>query len=60
MISKNSISQHLLNDNDSDQIDNHNFVYGHLKNLRKKLTEKGSVDYIQTIYGVGYKFKIAE
>ena len=60
VISKNSISQHLLNDNDSDQIDNHNFVYGHLKNLRKKLTEKGSVDYIQTIYGVGYKFKIAE
>ena len=58
VVSKNSISQHLLNDDDIDQIDNHNFVYSHLKNLRKKLVEKGSEDYIQTIYGIGYKFKV--
>jgi DNA-binding response OmpR family regulator len=60
VVSKNSISQHLLSDSDSEQVDNHNFVYSHLKNLRKKLIEKGSCDYIQTIYGIGYKFKIAE
>jgi len=58
VVSKNSISQHLLNDSDIEQIDNHNFVYSHLKNLRKKLVEKGSEDYIQTIYGIGYKFKV--
>ena len=58
VVSKNSISQHLLNDDDIEQIDNHNFVYSHLKNLRKKLVEKGSEDYIQTIYGIGYKFKV--
>lgn len=60
VVSKNSISQHLLNDDDMEQIDNHNFVYSHLKNLRKKLEEKGSEDYIQTIYGIGYKFKVNE
>jgi DNA-binding response OmpR family regulator len=60
VVSKNSISQHLLNDDDIEQIDNHNFVYSHLKNLRKKLVEKGSEDYIQTIYGIGYKFKVNE
>jgi DNA-binding response OmpR family regulator len=60
VVSKNSISQHLLDDNDIEQIDNHNFVYSHLKNLRKKLMEKSSVDYIKTIYGIGYRFKAAD
>jgi DNA-binding response OmpR family regulator len=31
-------------------------VYTHIKNLRKKLMEKGGQDYLKTIYGVGYKF----
>ena len=60
VVSKNSISQHLLDDNEIEQIDNHNFVYGHLKNLRKKLLEKGSADYIHTVYGIGYRFKITD
>ena len=60
VVSKNSISQHLLDDDNMEQIDNHNFVYSHLKNLRKKLLEKGSNDYIQTVYGIGYKFKANE
>jgi DNA-binding response OmpR family regulator len=29
-----------------------------MKNLRKKLEESGANDYIKTVYGVGYKFKI--
>jgi len=33
------------------------FIYAHVKNLRKKLQEKGLQDYIQTIYGIGYKFQ---
>ncbi|HEY5391007.1 MAG TPA: response regulator transcription factor [Hanamia sp.] len=60
VISKNSISQHLLGDDDIEQVDNQNFVYSHLKNLRKKLTEKGSADYIQTVYGIGYRFKVSD
>lgn len=56
VVSKNSIAEHLVGDN-ADQVDNHDFIYTHLKNLRKKLTEKGCRDYVQTIYGIGYNFK---
>ena len=57
VVSKNSIAEHLWGDN-ADQMDNHDFIYVHLRNLRKKLTEKGCTDYIQTIYGIGYNFKV--
>ncbi|HXB39196.1 MAG TPA: response regulator transcription factor [Bacteroidia bacterium] len=56
VVSKNSIAEHLVGDN-ADQADSHDFIYTHLKNLRKKLTEKGCADYVQTIYGIGYNFK---
>lgn len=55
VISKNSIAEHIWGDN-SDQFDNHDFIYVHLRNLRKKLSEKGCIDYVETIYGIGYKF----
>jgi DNA-binding response OmpR family regulator len=32
------------------------FIYSHLKNLRKKINDKGGKDYIQTVYGIGYRF----
>lgn len=57
VVSKNSIAEHLWGD-DSDQMDSHDFIYVHLRNLRKKLAEKGCTDYVQTIYGIGYNFKI--
>lgn len=56
VVSKNSIAEHLWGD-DSDQMDSHDFIYVHLRNLRKKLSEKGCTDYVQTIYGIGYNFK---
>lgn len=57
VISKNTIAEHLWGDH-ADQLDSHDFIYVHLRNLRKKLTEKGCNDYVQTIYGIGYNFKI--
>jgi len=59
VVSKNSIAEHLWGD-DSDQMDSHDFIYVHLRNLRKKLMDKGACDYIQTIYGIGYNFKIEQ
>jgi DNA-binding response OmpR family regulator len=56
VITKSAIAEHLSGD-DIDQIDNHSFIYTHIKNLRKKLIEKGCIDYIQTVYGMGYNFK---
>lgn len=56
IISKSAIVEHLWEDN-IDQADTYNFLYTHIKNLRRKLMENGSIDYIQTIYGMGYNFK---
>ncbi|MBA4260113.1 MAG: DNA-binding response regulator [Chitinophaga sp.] len=57
VVSKNTIAEHLWGD-DSDQMDSHDFIYVHLRNLRKKLMDKGCADYVQTIYGIGYNFKV--
>ena len=55
VISKNAIAEHLWGD-EMDSIDNFDFIYTHIKNLRKKLTDIGCTDYIHSIYGMGYKF----
>jgi DNA-binding response OmpR family regulator len=39
-----------------DAVDSLDFIYSHIKNLRKKIMEKNGDDYIQTVYGMGYKF----
>lgn len=55
VVSKSAIAEHLWGDN-MDIADNYDFIYTHIKNLRKKLLHSGSADYIKSIYGVGYKF----
>jgi DNA-binding response OmpR family regulator len=55
VLSKESIAEHLWGDY-IDSTDSFDFVYAHIKNLRKKLIDKGVGDYLQTVYGVGYKF----
>ncbi len=56
VISKNAIAEHLWGDN-MDLADNYDFIYTHIKNLRKKLLQAGCPDYIKSIYGMGYKFE---
>jgi len=55
VVSKNAIAEHLWGDG-ADMADNFDFIYSHIKNLRKKLLEAGCRDYIQASYGMGYKF----
>ncbi len=55
VITKESVAEHLSGD-DADLLDRIDFIYSHVKNLRKKLVEAGSGDYIQSVYGVGYKW----
>ena len=38
--------------------DSYDFIYTHIKNLRRELLKKGCKDYIKTIYGLGYKFDL--
>ena len=54
VLSKEIIAEHLWGD-DSDLLDNFDFIYVHINNLRKKLTAEGA-KYIKTAYGSGYKF----
>jgi len=55
VISKNAITQHLWGD-DMNAQDNADIIYTHIKNLRKKLQEAESGDYLKAVYGMGYKF----
>lgn len=55
VLTKESIAEHLWGDN-VDMLDNFDFIYTHMRNLRKKMSLQGAKDYLQTIYGLGYKF----
>lgn len=55
VLTKEAITEHVWGD-DSSSYGNLDFVYTHIKNLRKKLTDAGAGDYIRSVYGVGYKF----
>jgi DNA-binding response OmpR family regulator len=55
VISKGAIAEHLWGDN-MDIADSYDFIYTHIKNLRKKLISAGATDYVKSVYGMGYKF----
>lgn len=55
VVSKSSIAEHLSGEM-ADMLDNHNFVYTHLKNLKQKLASAGCKDCIKNVYGTGYKW----
>ncbi|HEU0065020.1 MAG TPA: helix-turn-helix domain-containing protein [Flavisolibacter sp.] len=52
------MAEHLWGD-DMDLAGNYDFIYTHIKNVRKKLLASGARDYIKSIYGMGYKFTTA-
>jgi DNA-binding response OmpR family regulator len=56
VLSKGAIAEHLSGDM-ADMLDNYDFIYAHIKNLKKKLSQAGSRDYIKTVYGLGYKWQ---
>lgn len=57
VVSKNAIAENLSGD-DAHLYDNFDFIYAHMKNLKRKLSNAGCNDYIRSIYGMGYKFTI--
>lgn len=58
VVSKSALAEHLSGDI-ADMMDDFNFVYAHIKNLKGKLADAGLSDCIKTFYGAGYKW-IAE
>lgn len=55
VLTKESIAEHLWGDF-ADSVDSFDFVYSHIKNLRRKLLERTGTDYFQNVYGTGYTF----
>ena len=55
VLTKESIAEHLWGDH-ADIADSFDFIYSHIKNLRKKIIDNGGNDYLKSVYGVGYKF----
>lgn len=53
IVSKDAIAEHLWGNEMNGGFD---FIYTHIKNLRKKLMDAGNADYIKSVYGMGYKF----
>lgn len=57
VLTRQAIAEHLWGDY-TDNLLNFDFVYQHVKNLRKKITSARGTDYIGTVYGIGYKFDV--
>lgn len=55
VISKSAMAEHLSGEM-ADMMDNHDFVYTHIKNLKAKLAAAGCNDCIRNVYGTGYKW----
>jgi DNA-binding response OmpR family regulator len=56
VLTRQSIAEHLWGDY-TENLGNFDFVYQHVKNLRKKIEQAKGGDYISTVYGLGYKFE---
>lgn len=56
VVSKSAIAEHLSGDM-ADMLDDFNFVYAHVKNLKAKLADAGLTECIRTIYGQGYQWR---
>ena len=54
VISRESLAEHIWGDN-MDLADSFDFIYSHIKNLRKKITAAGVKNPIRSLYGIGYR-----
>ncbi|GJM61789.1 MULTISPECIES: response regulator transcription factor [Persicobacter] len=54
VLTKEGIAEHLWGDH-IDQAENFDFIYNHIKNVRKKITAAGGENSIKSVYGMGYK-----
>ena len=55
VVSKSAVAEHLSGEM-ADVMDDFNFIYAHIKNLKSKLSTAGIVNCIRTYYGTGYKW----
>lgn len=58
LISRSALAEHVWGDN-TDSADSLEFIYSQIKNLRKKLKDRGAELEIQAVYGMGYKLVVS-
>lgn len=56
VISKSAIAEHIAGE-EADYFGNYDFLYAHMKNLKRKLQDAGFGDHIKSVYGMGYKLQ---
>lgn len=56
VLSRESLAEHIWGDN-MDLADSFDFIYSHIKNLRKKISTAGGYIPIRAVYGIGYKLE---
>lgn len=57
VVSKQAIAEHIYGD-ETENMPSFDFVYSHIKNLKRKLKETGGDGLIETVYGLGYKITL--
>lgn len=57
VISRQAIAEHLIGE-ESLYLDSFDFVYSHIKNIKKKLKDTTDKDWIKAVYGLGYKMEL--
>lgn len=57
LVNKNTLAESVWGDH-IDQVDNFDFIYAQIKNLRKKLKDAGATIEIKAVYGFGYKMNV--
>lgn len=57
LVNKNTLAESVWGDH-IDQVDNFDFIYAQIKNLRKKLKDTGALAELKAVYGFGYKMTV--
>lgn len=57
LVNKSTLAEAVWGDH-IDQVDNFDFIYAQIKNLRKKLKDAGATAELKAIYGFGYKMTV--
>lgn len=57
LVNKNTLAESVWGDH-IDQVDNFDFIYAQIKNIRKKMKDAGATIEIKAVYGFGYKLVV--
>ena len=57
LVNKNTLAESVWGDH-IDQVDNFDFIYAQIKNLRKRLKDAGATPELKSVYGFGYEFVV--